>query len=212
MRIRSLVSFWEDLMSSGGSGSKLENKDTNTKVNTSLVKRDTVARDLFKQYKNADSLQEPLPDYEDCIEDTPPDYTATDVLANARICSDSSIAKSDGSKRDAGARSDLFNVFDVKVDFSEPENIRTRGKKKAKQAAKAAQQAKWADSDDEEKKDDDVEGEGGDGNGGGDAGGGNDGGGDPPGGDDGDGDDWWGTGGGGKKNKKKKKCVSLAQR
>lgn len=149
----------------------------------------------------------PPPSYEESIADLPPDYTGTGALAvvHQSLVDVKLEAGPHGSKsRDSQRRSD------DKVDFTQPRGIRFHANKKAKKAAKAAQNAKWADDDGEKKEEapppDEGAGGGGDA---GDAGGAGDGaGGDPPGGGDGGGgedpDDIWGAVGG-KKNKKKKK-------
>lgn len=139
----------------------------------------------------------PPPAYEESLRDIPPDYTSTDELARSNASYLSHDHKCDHSLRSRPAT----NAVDDKIDLTQPHNIRQHVNKKAKQAQKKAQQAKWADSDDEAKKDEPAEEEkGAGGNGGAGAGGS----GDPPGGGD---DDWWndGNNGGGKKNKKNKK-------
>jgi hypothetical protein len=146
------------------------------------------------------------PSYEESLADVPPDYTGTDAAAVVNSLVDVKLGLDfpDAvlTSRDSQRRSD------EKLDFNQPHGIRYHAKK-AKKAAKTAQQAKWADDDGEKKDeppaDDGAGGDAGGGDGGGDAGGG-DGGGDPPGGDGGDDpDDIWGAAGGGKKKKKKKK-------
>lgn len=152
-----------------------------------------------------DLFSRPPPSYEESLADVPPDYTGTDAAAVVNSLVDVKLRldfpDAIATSRDSQRRSD------AKLDFNEPYGIRYHAKK-AKKAAKTAQQAKWAD-DDGDKKDEPPadDGAGGDagGDGGGDAGGG-DGGGEPPGGDGGDDpDDIWGAAGGGKKKKKKKK-------
>lgn len=146
----------------------------------------------------------PPPSYEESIADLPPDYTGTGALAVVRTFVDVKldVGTDHGKSHDSQRRSD------DKVDFTQPQGVRSHANKKAKKAAKAAQKDKWADDDGEKKEETPPDdGAGGGGDAGGDAGG--DGaGGDPPG-DGGDGngedpDDIWGAVGG-KKNKKKKK-------
>lgn len=154
----------------------------------------------------------PPPPYDDSLLDLPPDYTGTDAYAAVRITPETRLdllepPKSRTSQRPT--RGAGYVGTDLKIDLTQPQGIRSHANKKAKKAAKAAQNAKWADDDDGEKKEEgDAGGDGGAG-GGDDAGGagGGDGGGDPPGGGDGGGDDddFWGTAGGGKKKKDKKK-------
>lgn len=141
------------------------------------------------------------PSYEESLTDLPPDYTTTDHLAT---CGD--ICTLADEKPTPLTTSTRRTSNDSKIDFTGTENIRQHAnKKKAKQAAKAAQQSKWADDDDEGTKDGTAD--GGDGAGDGGAGAGGDGGSDPPGGGDKgdkDEDDWWNEGSS-KKNKKNKK-------
>lgn len=146
------------------------------------------------------------PSYEESLADVPPDYTATDALANVQGLVD---VKLDLGLPEAGLRNSQRRS-DVKVDLTEPQGIRYHAKKKAKAAAKGAQKDKWGDEEEKKEEppaDDGAGGDAGGGDGGGDAGGGGEGGGDPPGGDGGgeDPDDIWGAAGGGKKKKKKKK-------
>lgn len=154
----------------------------------------------------------PPPTYEDSLLDCPPDYTGTDAHAIAQVTPETKLDLPDSCKASARRRPTQHAGYfgnDVKIDLTQPQGIRSHANKKAKKAAKAAQNAKWADDDDGEKKEEgDAGGDGGAG-GGNDAGGagGGDGGGDPPGGGEGGGDDddFWGTAGGGKKKKDKKK-------
>lgn len=203
--IRALVGFWENLQSGNVSNDR-----------AFLPQRPDVAgRELWRPYgllRSHGVENGLLPSYEDCIQDLPPDYTATDSLANAHNLQDADVAtnRAETRKSHSTAHQLLGQVVDVKVDFTAEEGFRTHAKKKAKKAAAASQRNKWADnSGDEGEKEggaDGADGGGGDDAAGGDAGGG-DGGGEPPGGGDDnngdDGDDWYG--GGGKKNKKKKK-------
>jgi len=80
------------------------------------------------------------------------------------------------------------------IDWSQIEGVRSHANKKAKQAAKKAQQDKWADSDNEDKQSGGADGGDGGDNGGGDGGSGA--GGDAPDGNGGgdDADDWGGWG------------------
>lgn len=156
----------------------------------------------------------PPPSYEDSLLDLPPDYTGTDGHATAQVTPETKPDLLDSTMTSPQRRSSsdpgYFRV-DVKIDLTEPQGIRSHANKKAKKAAKATQNAKWADDDDGEKKEEaDAGGDGGAGGGGDDAGGagGGDGGGDPPGGGDGGGgdeEDIWGAAGGKKKKDKKKK-------
>jgi hypothetical protein len=147
----------------------------------------------------------PPPTYEESLLDLPPDYTCTDALAtvdcSAKTVDVFSLHVWREEKSKAGSDSTYYDI-----DFSHNGAIQHAGKK-AKQAAKKAQQAKWLDSDNEENKDGGADdGDGGDGGGGdgdGGAGAGGDGG-DPPGGGNDD-DEWGNTGGKKKKDKKKKK-------
>lgn len=171
--------------------------------------------------------QEPAPAYEDTLDDAPPDYTASDALATARIAAAPLSAPTPpppyGPLRAPEPASPPFPPLSSiellekerarpKVDFSSVDNVREHAKKKKKAAQKTAA---WALSDDEgdKKKNDAGAGDGGDGAGGADGGDGGGAGGDGGGGDDNngggdDGDDWNDVGGGGKKNKKKKKGKS----
>lgn len=207
-RIKALVGFWEDLTSSNGLDLKHGSRIVHAKSISPAKKSDVVARDLFRPYQGHCLHSTAPPCYEDCLQDLPPDYTTTDQCATAQNLQDVEIVTRTciGTEKSARPTQLIGDIFDVKVDLSQIDNIRSHANKKAKKAAKAAQRDKWADSDNEENKDGAKE--GGEGNGeGGDAGAGGDGAGDPPGGGD-DGDDWWDTGKKGKKDKKKK-CVRV---
>lgn len=154
----------------------------------------------------------PPPTYEESICDTPPDYTTTDKLA--RHCDYADVKAAFATVRTIQPKSTsprhvISYQDDLKIDFSDPGNIRSHvSKKKAKQAAKEAQAAKWADSDQEGDKDGADGEKGGDDNGSNGGAGAGGSGGDPPGGDgdkDKDEDDWWNDGAKSKKDKKKKK-------
>jgi uncharacterized membrane protein YgcG len=165
--------------------------------------KDNVERELFRPYGEVRPRAVPPPTYEESLLDLPPDYTNTDSLAAVdSLCLFQNVFESFALADAKSARS-TSTVY-VDIDLSKVEGIRQHANKKAKQAAKKAQQAKWMDSDNEENKDGTADGgDGGDANGGGDAGGG---GADPPGGGDGgDEDDWWNSGPKKKKDKKKKK-------
>lgn len=203
-RIRALVGFWENVTSSDRSRTRSKSLKVNVKSSRWADKSEIVARDLYRPYQRDGFQREAPPCYEDCICDSPPDYTSTDNFATAQNLRDVSVVTRDCTSKEKSSRAkELFGcAVDVKVDLSDIENIRSHANKKAKKAAKAAQRDKWADSDNEEKKEEGGE-DAGEGNGDGGAGGaGGDGGGDPPGGGDDD-DDWWNTGKKGKKNKKK---------
>lgn len=210
-RIKALVGYWESL---SGLNASQPNK-RRFRVNATANERTHCgqggpARELLEPRGTTPCESAAPPAYEDCLNDVPPDYTTTDALATAQILRDSEIIDlpfEDRKAKDVQIKSIQY-LGDVKVDFTETDNIRTHANKKAKKAAKAAQQAKWADSDNEDKKDGEDGGAGDENkDGGGDAGAGGDGGGDPPGGGGGgdDDDEWWNGGGGGKKKKDKKK-------
>lgn len=136
------------------------------------------------------------PGYEESLDDLPPDYTSTEVLATSTPAKPPLTWHIATNPR----RTDIKSPLRIHVDVSDTRNIRTHAGKKAKQAAKKANQAKWADSGDEGEGSKD----GGDGSkdGGGD--GGSAGGG--AGGDGGGGDDGWDDAPKkGKKDKKKNK-------
>lgn len=148
------------------------------------------------------------PSYDEALLDAPPDYTTTNELATVRLWHDTAnpppYASNWPSEQDTKQRST--------VDFSSREGIREHASKKAKQAARRAQQAKLFDSDNEDNKRDGAGNGDDNGNGGEGAGNGGDNNGD---GGDGDGGDPPGGGGGGgggddeeenlNNNKKKKK-------
>lgn len=165
------------------------------------------------------------PSYEDTLDDAPPDYTASDALATAKLETVDSDAPPPytahaSTKPQSEQRQDdesFWGTLASKplLDFSTTHGVREhKGKKKKKQVL-----ASWADSDDEGKKNDGdgggageaPNGDGGDNAaGGGDAGGGGDGGGGDDnnggGGDDKkDDDDDWNMAPAGKKAKKKAK-------
>lgn len=141
------------------------------------------------------------PGYEDSVEDLPPEYTCTDVLATSSFSkSPLHIHRTVPTIQTYIYPPSWLEKSDrVDIDLKTPHNVRSHANKKAKQAAKAASKSKWADSGDE------AEGSKGGGEGGsandgdgGSAGGG--GGGDEGG---GGGDDFWDEPG--KKSKKPKK-------
>ncbi|KAK5717940.1 hypothetical protein LTR15_008783 [Elasticomyces elasticus] len=157
-----------------------------------------VRKDLFRPVAAPQIAGSPVCD--DSATDLPPDYTVTEALANVQL--DVSTAHRPDQDRLPAAHSETGDV-----DLTTPTGIRYHAKKKAKQAAKAAQNNSWG-SGDEGEKPPGGEGEDGapppDGDAGTGAGGD---GGDPPG-DGGnggnDGDDWAGaTTAKGKKKKKK---------
>lgn len=198
LRIRQLVGFWEGL----------RDCDAPLRVfseEPKLSEHDGIVRDLFRPYqcKRADNL--PPPTYEESLLDLPPDYTSTDSLAVvSSLVSVASVEKPAVMAEKPSSRLPCVPV-EEKVDLSALEGIRSHAGKKAKQAAKKAQQAKWMDSDNEGDKAADGDAGNGDGGGsGGDAGGAGAGG-DPPGDGGNDDDDWWNTGASKKKDKKKKK-------
>ncbi|KAI9795686.1 MAG: hypothetical protein M1835_005362 [Candelina submexicana] len=150
----------------------------------------------------------PPPSYDEAITDEPPDYSGTEALAHAHLIHKTSKSP---SFQDAGYQQLQSPIFEdptvlPSIDFFAPSSIRTHANKKAKQAAKKAQQAKWDDSGDEGDKN---EGEGGDGGGANGGGGGGSNNGDGGAGDgDGDGDEWdYGN----KKGKKGKKGKAAAE-
>jgi hypothetical protein len=152
------------------------------------------------------SYGNPPPPYDPS--DQPPAYLVTEDLARAHIEVDSSAPLNQISSKDDSIDHNGNGVMDDTIDFGDTTGVQSRGKKQ-KQAAKKAQQAKWAEDDNEEGGQN--AGDGGDGNGGGGGDDGNAGGGAGGSGGDGDNngdgagdnDDWFG--GGGKKNKKGKK-------
>lgn len=156
------------------------------------------------------------PTYEESFLDLPPDYAATGAHATVHGAVDSKLdAEGTRQPRRTAPQQPFAHLnYDVKLDFTLREGIRSHANKKAKKAAKAAQKDKWADDDGENKEEGgegDAGGEGGGGGGedagGGGGNGGGDGGGDPPGGGDGGGDDDdpWGAPTSKKDKKKKKK-------
>ncbi|KJY02219.1 hypothetical protein TI39_contig77g00001, partial [Zymoseptoria brevis] len=199
-RLRALVGFWEEFTS----------RENSKNSGTSRTKERSITRDIWRPHRSVALDVNAPPTYEDALWDVPPDYTATDACANAIDLREGEARIEHGwiNGQTKEESRQVYEVVDVKVDFSAAENIRSRANKKAKKAAKAAAMNRWGDnSDDGEKKDEDGA-DGGDAGGGDDAPAGGDGGGDPPGdgGDGGDdGDDWFGGGGKKKKDKKKKK-------
>ena len=190
-RITALVGYWEtlkDCNSTRRSISRWNRSDLSVTCD-----KDGNTRDLFKPCGTVRPEAVPPPTYEESIQDLPPDYTTTELLATVqttRNVIDSKIDIVDNHRFRFGDNGSF-----EKINFADVEGIRSHAGKKAKKAAKAAQQAKWADSDNEENKDE-GNGAGGDENGGGDgdAGAGGDGGDHPGGGDGGDDDDWWNAG------------------
>lgn len=194
--MKALVGFWEDLRDRNASAKHCVRSTEVAARHSAGSTKKGVERELFKPWRSPEPHVAPPPSYEESVADLPPDYTNTDGLAVVHFSKlpleGSGLERKQEHKSDVG----LFGR-DTPVDLSAKEGIRSHANKKAKKAAKAVQQAKWADSDDEGKKEGDDGGNaGGDGAGGGDAGGGAGGdGGDPPGGGDdgGDGgDDWFG--------------------
>ena len=144
----------------------------------------------------------PPPSYDDAVTDVPPDYASSESLAHRKPLCDSALPpvylRRTPQPYEPRALSGLMSSSII--DFDDTSNFQSHGgAKKKKQAAKAANQAKWAGSGDEGNK----EGENGEGNDGGEGGGGSNNG-NGGAGDDG-GDDWDLGGGGGKKNKKGRK-------
>lgn len=159
----------------------------------SLATPDTLV-DLFNPCSIGRAATVTLPTYVESIQDVPPDYTTTNALATAYTTN----VGIEANTCDLGCQKFDLGVgnLHVEVDFSDVEGIRSHANKKAKKAAKEAQQAKWADSDGEGNNDGAAEGgEDPNGNAGGDGGAGAGGdGGTPPGGGDGGDDDWWNEG------------------
>lgn len=150
-----------------------------------------------------------LPAYEEAVDDLPPDYTATDALAQAQAFLPLYLALEPQwkSAHSATPKRGLQNRDTILIDWTGNENFRKHVSKKQKKAQQRAQQAKWADSDNEgegakdggEGGGDDADNNSHDGSGG--AGGGD---GDGNGGGGGDDEGDWDDGGGKKKKKGKK--------
>lgn len=178
---------------------------------TLTANRNVAFTELWKPYRDAAQEVGALPSYEDCLLDLPPDYTTTGLLAQAHCVQTADVATNNAWPRTPfkTTAQPLLRASRIEVDFNAEDCYRTHAGKKAKKAAKAAAQSKWAGSDNEDNKQEPSGGgDGGGGNGndeGGGAGGAGDGedpsGGGNNGGDDG-GDDWSGNT---KKSKKKKK-------
>jgi hypothetical protein len=213
------VGYWEELKDCNTPRRAFAGIGNTSKFGIPSNNRDGAPRDLFKPYGAVSSIAVPPPTYEESIQDLPPDYTTTDDQATVQVVKDAIAPEKAGicldSEKVCRNKSGCCE-FEVKVDFSKIDGIRSYANKKAKKAAKQAQRDKWADSDNEDKQDDGADGgDGGSGNGGGDGGSGAGGdGGDPPGGGDGGGDggedggdggDDWFDFGTSKKDKKKKK-------
>ena len=154
-----------------------------------------VYKELWKPYRNAGAVE--LPSYEECVLDSPPDYSTTGLLAQAHCMHESADVATNSvqTRTQSTAKSQPFaEAFHIEVDFNAEGGFKTFANKKAKKAAKAAAQSKWADSDNEDKKDETPAGDGDEGAGGGEGGGagGAGDGEDPSGGNNGgdDGDDW----------------------
>ncbi|KAI9837922.1 MAG: hypothetical protein M1837_002661 [Sclerophora amabilis] len=143
------------------------------------------------------------PSYDEALRDAPPDYSGTEALAKVQRDHESLLPP----PYDASSipRNELPLIDDPwlspRIDFSDFQ-FRQHAGKKAKQAQKKAQAAKWADSGDEvDKPSGNDEDGGGDGGGTGGGGGGN---------GDGDDGDWWDAGNDKKKGKKGKKGKNAA--
>lgn len=210
-RISALVGYWEGVKDRNAPRRCFNGSES---WQTSRNPRNGNTFDLFKEYGTAKPPAVPPPTYEESLQDLPPDYTTTEALAAFQLPQDvkDSVGEILTNLKLYPSTGDAHD----KIDVSEIEGIRSYGGKKAKQAAKKAQQAKWADSDNEEGNGEGADGgAGGDDNGGGDdgagAGAGGDGGDPPGGGDGGDGGDGdiWDTGSKKKDKKKKKKNAWL---
>ena len=188
-RIKALAMSWTTLRLRTSQKPHLQ---TSIKTRVSTV----TGRDLYRPYQCSLPLPAAPPSYDEALHDIPPDYTATDALASVWN-TDLPLGKDSTDRKQTQSSDGRWFDCEVKVDLTEIEGLRSYANKKAKKAAKTAQQAKWTDDGDGEEKNEGEEGAGEDGaGGGGDAGGAGDGaGGDPPGGGDGgggdDGDDAW---------------------
>ena len=191
-RMRALVGFWEGLRDFNAARRQFIGFAGTAPASSVKSGAKGIERELFKPYRAPVPQIAPTPTYDEAIADLPPDYTATDALADVYLASPP-LEGSGERKEKQKSHTGPFEQ-NAEVDLSAIEGIRSHANKKAKKAAKAAQQAKWADSDNEEGKEGGGDNAGEDGAGGGDAGGGNGGdGGEPPGGGDGGdgGDDWF---------------------
>ncbi|KAG9678370.1 hypothetical protein KCU99_g1217, partial [Aureobasidium melanogenum] len=141
-------------------------------------------------------LEETLPNYNDCINDCPPDYTDNDALATFNLDPPAYAPPLSASRCSSRERKEESSCStEPKVDFGYRENLREHKKKKKGAAAKN----KWDSDNEEEKKPEgdntgDQPGDAG-GSGGADGAGGEGGGNDD--------DDDWDDGKKGKKDKKK---------
>ena len=193
MVIKAIAGLWEALNGGDAPRQRFSAIGNASGLTESFGTRENTTRDLFKPYGTARPYTVPPPNYEDSIQDLPPDYTTTDGLATVQLSENPFLPNKSSVSNDQKSDfdSDLYPVSDVKVDLSGITDIRQCANKKAKKAAKQAQQAKWADSGDEGNEGGGDGADGGD-NGGGDGGSGAGGaGGDPPGGGgDGNDDDW----------------------
>lgn len=153
------------------------------------------------------AIIQPPPRYELTLDNSLPDYTNTDELARQKfiLASDAPPPYASGVVLPQQNLVTPILQDPSKVDIEQISNVpgvRMHAKKKAKQAAKKAQVAKYASDGEENNDEGNADEGGGDGNGEGSGGAGGAGGGDDGNGGDEDWDDWLGTD---KKNKKKTK-------
>lgn len=200
-RLKTFGAWWEHLRNAEGDH---RSHATKRHARTALTanKQSTATRELFRPYCTALPFAVPPPTYEESIQDLPPDYTDTDGQAIVQLCLITVEAKEDDSIHAQGhwnegkpcSQPSRSGKSASEIDWSQIEGVRSHANKKAKQAAKKAQQDKWADSDNEDKQSGGADGGDGGDNGGGDGGSGA--GGDAPDGSGGgdDADDWGGWG------------------
>ena len=202
-RIRALVGFWEDVKYCSTPSIPFSSDWQDSEWSAAFGPRDCVTREIFKPYGTTQPIDVPPPTYEESIQDLPPDYITNETFAAAQLPNYATVASKDGvcHRQKPDSCENYFPEVYVTVDWSEVEGIRSFANKKAKQAAKKAQQAKWADSDNEDNQSGGADGdEDGNDNGGGDGGSGA--GGDAPDGNGGDEpDDWMNGWGSNKKDK-----------
>ena len=204
LRIAALSRIWEALNgydASSGSFAEFERLSKSSPVIRQQDKPKTV--ELFKRIGSAQLVAGSSDAHDGSVNEGFIDYSTTERLAKVRLTNHTTIKREDKLYHDRihiSNDSDFPDETHVVVDLSQIEGIRSFAGKKDKQAAKKAQQAKWADSGDEGNGADRAD-AGEDGAGGGGNDGGSGAGGDPPDGNGGGEDpDAWFTGAS-KKNK-----------
>jgi hypothetical protein len=129
-RLQMLVGFWEDVTTR-------ENAPKTFK--TGRADEQGITKDIWRPYRSAAIALEKAapPAYEDAIWDLPPDYTATDACAHVLDlrCGEARIEHGLADQQEKGERKQLYEVGDVKVNFSATDNIRSRANKKAKKVS-----------------------------------------------------------------------------